>query len=432
MAALLCALMVTASAQSGTEPPEPPAISTDGDAITITASRLVYQRSGEPASASEIVTRTDMSAEIESVSVECREVIGEERLEWQAALAAAAATTSALNGSLSSARAEITTLRADAEAIRTALRVLAAALDARLPPTNVTCAPYVLLNGQTLGHQDHVSPGAVRTLRCDPGFMLNGSAAQHQDGDSLVICNADGSWSNNRRARCIREPATGAPSTPPTRSPVDYEEVTCCATANSNIYSFFGDGTRLRDYGAGATAISRERGWLVKFPSTTSVLALTARSTECGCNCGYIFLFCGTPSGEGAWNFATPGLGAAHGNAHDAASGRFSVFSKWYDSGPNFPSWVGANHLASTTGTFSQPQFDAVAAGFEPARGALMQHMAARLNFNNSYIASHQCPSIPSEYRTTLGTVCGGPDHNRQLGSRGIQWWLRYDSRGRI
>ena len=45
-----------------------------------------------------------MSAEIESVSVECREVIGEERLEWQAALAAAAATTSALNGSLSSAR----------------------------------------------------------------------------------------------------------------------------------------------------------------------------------------------------------------------------------------------------------------------------------------------------------------------------------------
>lgn len=84
---------------------------------------------------------------------------------------------------------------------------------------------YWCAEGQTLGHQDHVSPGAVRTLRCDPGFMLNGSAAQHQDGDSLVICNADGSWSNNRRARCIREPATGAPSTPPTRSPVDYEEV---------------------------------------------------------------------------------------------------------------------------------------------------------------------------------------------------------------
>ena len=76
--------------------------------------------------------------------------------------------------------------------------------------------------GRTLGHQDHVSPGAVRTLRCDPGLVLNGSSAWP---DVSVICNSDGSWSDNGRTQCTRVPATGSPSTPPTRSPVNYEEV---------------------------------------------------------------------------------------------------------------------------------------------------------------------------------------------------------------
>ena len=80
-------------------------------------------------------------------------------------------------------------------------------------------------------------------------------------------------------------------------------------------------------------------------------------------------------------------------------------------------------------GTFTQPQFDSAAAGFEAARGSISTGFRS---YNNSMVADQRAPTIPSDYFSTVGTVCGGPDHDRSLPDRGMLWLFRYDSRARI
>ena len=67
-------------------------------------------------------------------------------------------------------------------------------------------------------------------------------------------------------------------------------------------------------------------------------------------------------------------------------------------------------------GTFTLPEFDSAAAGFEAARGSIRSYYR---DYNNSMVGDQWAPTISSDYFTTIGTVCGGPE-------------LRYDSRARI
>ena len=68
----------------------------------------------------------------------------------------------------------------------------------------MTCGAFPALDhGAAAGHHDHISVGAVRTLSCATGFSLAGSSP-------TVVCNADGVWSDQGRARCVPRP-TDAP-----------------------------------------------------------------------------------------------------------------------------------------------------------------------------------------------------------------------------
>ena len=72
---------------------------------------------------------------------------------------------------------------------------------------------------------------------------------------------------------------------------------------NDRMVAVFADGTRLRIRGYSGSANTT----LVQFSSTTAVLSFWFQDHHNGCiDGGQHAVFCGTPSGRGPWNMATP------------------------------------------------------------------------------------------------------------------------------
>lgn len=155
------------------------------------------------------------------------------------------------------------------------LSTLAEALDSRLPATTgASCGDYpTFAHGTAQGHLSHTSPGAARALACDPGFVLNGTDNVRSP---VVLCGADGVWSDSGAAACVP-----APSRPPTASPTElpYELVHCCWQGSAPTVGVFADGNRLNMQEL-LDRVTRTSPKGVEFPSTAQVLGFHFAATR--------------------------------------------------------------------------------------------------------------------------------------------------------
>ena len=103
-------------------------------------------------------------------------------------MAALRAENAALNRSLRDTGIRLDGALLALDRLDARFRVLSDALDARLPPSAVSCGQYQLANGTVAGRVEHTGLGAVRILSCGPGFQLVGGAT--------VVCDADGAWTD--------------------------------------------------------------------------------------------------------------------------------------------------------------------------------------------------------------------------------------------
>eukprot|EP00035_Acanthoeca_spectabilis_P033839 m.25675 g.25675 ORF g.25675 m.25675 type:complete len:432 (+) comp6225_c0_seq1:9-1304(+) len=327
----------------------------------------------------------------------------------------AAALISAESSLRTEFRAETSDLRASISSLTQATQALAAAI-----PTNRSCQPRNTLAplGTETGHGLH--PGAIRILACTQGGALVGVP----NGETIVVCNANGNWSDGNAARCSQPTTTASPTSAP--SPAQRPEiVTCCAGADNEVIAAFADGVRLS-----MTQVSRSPLRTIRFMSTATSFVLHAKDNECGCLCGNLYFQCSTASGNTRWDTVmtpNPGYVASTAALNASFHRQWSIkqIAQFY---PTFdpsllvlpPSVLIAGGVANG---FLTPQLQSSIGPFRS------------LNTTNARAAG--CPATQAgslvHFENTanrVGIMCGRPNIPRPTSSatrQRVDWWARVE-----